>query len=318
MTSQHRREILVRLHDGLDEVVDLEVDLLPHLLDSTDHFSGVRFRLQLRRDAKVEVELAVGGRDPDHLGGHRFLEPDHGRFNRHDLALDPDLEVSLVEGLLDLVRGSRFEELHNLGLQHAVGLADRRRIGLDHECHPGELLRLFQDGQGFRIRLLEEDAPQRLERGRRVGRRTLHRDELQRPTQLAPSLLAFLRHDLDQFLDDAHGPFDIRLDSFFPRGRPIDHVNAQLLPVESLVDRLGDERRRGREEQGERPERLEEHVVRRELVAVLRLGPRPAANEFHIPAGEIVQDEGLDRPVGPVQVVRRELLVHGGFQALEP
>ena len=278
LASQHRREVLVRLHDGLDEVVDLEVDLLPHLLDSTDHFSGVRFRLQIRRDAKVEVELAVGGRDSDHLGGHRLLETDHGRFDRHDLALHPDLEVSFVEGLLDFVRGPRFEELYDLGLQHAVGLADRRRIGLDDECHPGELLRLFQDGQGFRIRLFEEDAAHRFERGRRIGRGILHRNELQRPAQLPPSLLSFLRHDLDEFLDDAHGSFEIRLDSFLLCGRPIDHVDAQLFPVEALVDRLRHERRCRREQERERPERLKEHVVRRELIAVLRLGPGPATN----------------------------------------
>src|SRR5205807_1360916 len=165
---------------GLDEVVDIEVDILPHLLDSADDLPRVRFSLQLRGHAKVEVELAVGGRHPDHLGGHRLLEPDHGGFDRHDLAFDADLEVTLLEGLLDLVRGPRLEELHNLVLQHAVGLADCRRIGLDHECHTGELLRLFQDGQGFRIRLLEEDAPQRLERGRGASRSTWYAASLSR------------------------------------------------------------------------------------------------------------------------------------------
>src|SRR5438552_14397373 len=37
------------------------------------------------------------------------------------------------------VRGPRFEELYDLGLQHAVGLADRRRIGLRSEEHTSEL-----------------------------------------------------------------------------------------------------------------------------------------------------------------------------------
>src|SRR5436853_479865 len=95
---------------------------------------------------------------------------------------------------------------------------------------------------------------------------------------LWPSLLSFLRHALDELLDDAHGPFEIRLDSFLLCGRPIDHVDAQFLPVEALVDRLRHERCCRREQERERPERLEEHVVRRELIAVLRLGPGPATN----------------------------------------
>src|SRR5207247_5024512 len=129
------------------------------------------------------------------------------------------------------------------------------------------------------------------------------RTQSQRPAALASSLLALLRDDLDEFLDDRHGPLEVRLESLLLSGGPIEQVHAELLPVQSLVDRFGDERRDRREQDRDGAQRLEQDMVRRELVAILGFRSGPAPDEFHIPPREVIEDEGLDRPKGPMQTV---------------
>ena len=163
LALQRRAQVLRGLDDGHDEVVDLEVNLFPHLLDAPDDLPGVGLGLQLGRDPEVEVQFPVVRRHADDLIGHRLLEPDHGGIDRDDLALDADLELPLLQRLLDLLRRTRLEELHDLRLQHFVRLADRRGVRLHDDGHPRKLLGGLQHREGLRIGLLEADPAERLE-----------------------------------------------------------------------------------------------------------------------------------------------------------
>src|SRR3989454_8266598 len=100
-----RCEFFVRLDDRGDEVVDVQVEVFPHLLDSADDLASVRFGLELRRHAKVEVDLTMRRLHPDDLGGERFLEAHHRRFDLERLPVRMERVRTALERLLQLARG---------------------------------------------------------------------------------------------------------------------------------------------------------------------------------------------------------------------
>ena len=129
-------------------------------MDSADDLASVRFGLELRRHAKVQVDLTVRRLHPDDLGGERVLEAHHRRFDGERLPVDAERVRPMLERLLQLAGRTGSEEFRNFGCERFVCLADRGQVRFRDDHGPGKLVLGSQDREFLRVHLVEEDIPQ--------------------------------------------------------------------------------------------------------------------------------------------------------------
>ena len=111
-------------HFHLDELLNVQLHVLTHLLDAADDLPGEAFRLDLRGHLEVQVDHAAAELGLDDLVRHGGGEGDHVRLDLDQLAFDAQGVLPLVDAVLDLPGRPGFQQHRDLGGPLPVDLAD--------------------------------------------------------------------------------------------------------------------------------------------------------------------------------------------------
>ena len=136
-------------------------------------------------------------------------------------------------------------------------------------------------------------------------------------TDLDVDLTAQGKNHTRNLLCHIHACLEVCVDSLSVDGRPLIEMYALQLTAEVMVELVGKERRKRREEFVDNHQTGVECVVGRAFVGAHLLTPEALTVQTHIPVGQVVVDEGVDETAGACRVVVVELFLDALDKAVE-